>query len=949
MTRRKDTQPRYDVFISYSQHLDREVASAFQQGMENFGRPWYRPVQLRVFRDMTHLSASRNLRNDIERALARSHWLIVMASPRAAASPWVRAEIDWWVADNRGERMLFAWTDGALEWSQAEDNFDWSQTDALPREQMERALAATPGCPRWVDLRWLRAQIDEQGSVPVDDPRLVAAVAEFIAPIRGRSKSELIGHHLLLRRRRNWLVAATVCVLCVLLAAATVLGLVADRQRAVATERQRVAASRQLVAEAASIQDTRPDLARQLLVQAYRLSHTEQVMGALLSSASLPRLVHTDGIARAVAVSPRGRLMAVASGDGTALYDVATGKKVSTLTGQRERDSTRAVAFHADGRLLAEGDLTGRLRLWDLKNTARPRMLGSAHLGDGIDDLAFAEPTPLLVAGTGAQVVVLDITDQRRPTTAGAAPVAGPMFGVGIDVSPDGELIAARVEDNRVGITRLSPSGKPSLVSTLATPAGAVAFSPGGHLLATAGEDSVIRLWDIVDPRRPKLRTVLSGQSGGINLLAFAPDGKTLATAVMDATIQLWDLSDPLRPRHGTRLTGHTAPYIDSLTFAPDGHTLVSAASGDPRPTVAGEERAVDAVRLWNVRGPHSSTAYGSLPPGYLSPQAFDPKGQILVAGRPSMLWRVGGVLQPQPLATLPTFNRGGQRVSFSPDGNTLVTGHPLRFWDASNPSRPRELDGSRMVEDAGTVVYAPDGSILADAEPAGALRLWEVSDPRNPRPLAALPGSGAGHSAYAAGVPIAFAGARPLLATLREDSRAVHLWDISRPDRPVRTGVIPVRKALASSLTSSPDGLTLFLGDSAGTVTTWDIAEPHRVRRLGASQRLSGEVTHLAVHPTRDLLAGVDEHGAVRLWDVSDPSALRETALLVAGGSGQATGLAFSPDGGLLALSTYTGTLLWQANADAILQRLCAESTPLTETEWKQYLPDRPYDPPCA
>lgn len=35
---------------------------------------------------------------------------------------------------------------------------------------MEKALAATPGCHRWVDLRWLCAQIDEHDSVPVNDP-----------------------------------------------------------------------------------------------------------------------------------------------------------------------------------------------------------------------------------------------------------------------------------------------------------------------------------------------------------------------------------------------------------------------------------------------------------------------------------------------------------------------------------------------------------------------------------------------------------------------------------------------------------------------------------------------------------------------------------------------------------------------------------------------------------
>ncbi|MFF2124281.1 TIR domain-containing protein [Streptomyces olivochromogenes] len=327
------TQAGYDVFISYSQNLDNEVAATFQRGMENFARPWYRPTQLRVFRDTTHLHASRDLRGDIEHALSRSAWLIVMASPHATASDWVRAEIDWWAAHRRGERMLIAWTDGTLAWDQSTQGFDWSRTDALPQTETERALAASPGTPRWVDLRWLRAQLEEHGPISVRDPQLIASVAEFVAPIQGRSKAELIGHHVRLRRRRNHLVAATIVVLCTLLVVATTLGLIANDQRATALERQLAAQSRQLVSEAASIQDTRPDLARQLLVQAYRLSHTEQAVGGLLGSGDIPRLLRTQGAARAVAFSPDGQITAAAQRGAVTLYDTVTGRTVATAEG----------------------------------------------------------------------------------------------------------------------------------------------------------------------------------------------------------------------------------------------------------------------------------------------------------------------------------------------------------------------------------------------------------------------------------------------------------------------------------------------------------------------------------------------------------------------------------------------------------------------------------------
>ncbi|MFA3877724.1 toll/interleukin-1 receptor domain-containing protein [Streptomyces sp. MMCC 100] len=946
---RTDDDPRYDVFISYSQHLDREVATVFQRGMENFGRPWYRPVHLRVFRDMTHLSASPDLRGDIEDALARSGWLVVMASPLAAASPWVRAEIDWWVAHKGARRMLLAWTDGRLEWSPQAQDFDWPGTDALPREQMRRALAATPGAPRWVDLRWLRAQIDERGSVPANDPRLLADVAEFVAPITGRSKSELIGHHLRLRKRRNRLVAATFVALGALLATATGLGLAADHQRDVATERQRAATSRQLVAEATSLQYDRPDLARQLLVQAYRLSHTEQAVGALLGSAGIPRVLHTGGAARAVAFSPRGRLLAAASDGGVRLFDTLTGRAVSTLPGHRE--GARAVAFTADGGLLAVGDSAGRVRLWDMSDGNRPEPLGSARPVGDVHELSFAGTSPLLAVGNGLRVVLLDVRDPRRPEVTGHSTAFESALGFGADTSPDGGLVATGAGNDRVRIMGLSRSGRLSPLNTLDTPSSAVVFSPAGHLLATAGEDGNAALWDISDPRRPVRRTTLNGQNSWITPMAFTDDGRTLAVAAGHGAVQLWDVSDPGRPLQGDLLTGPTGP-VDSLAFAPDGRTLASVALGNAgNPDEA--QRATGSVRLWNVHGSRASSAYASLPSGQLSSQSFGPDGRTLVTGRPGALYQVGGAAEPRLLADLPSFNSGGQTYAFSPDGHTVATGHPLGLWDVTDPAHPSERGRFKETEDPQGVVYGPDGTVLAAAEPLGPVRLWEVSDPDRPRNLGTLPGSGAGPAVRLEAAPVAFAGDRGLLAVTGKDLKAVHVWDLGRTGHrydPVRTDVIPLKAAArVTALTASPDGNTLYVGDSQGTLTVWDITDPRRARARGSAQRHAGEVTHLAADPVRPLLAGADDTGAVRLWDVADASAPREVALLATNERYATAGVAFSPDGGMIAVSAGDSTRLWRTDIGAVLGRLCAESGPITESQWKQYLPDRPYDPPCA
>src|SRR5215467_11072536 len=113
----------YDAFISYSHARDKRIASALQSIVQKLGKAWYHRRALRVFRDDTSLSATPHLWPSIEQALSQSRFLILLASPEAAASRWVGQEIAYWLEHNSADSVLIALTEGELDWDEAAGDF----------------------------------------------------------------------------------------------------------------------------------------------------------------------------------------------------------------------------------------------------------------------------------------------------------------------------------------------------------------------------------------------------------------------------------------------------------------------------------------------------------------------------------------------------------------------------------------------------------------------------------------------------------------------------------------------------------------------------------------------------------------------------------------------------------------------------------------------------------
>jgi len=364
----------YNAFLSYSHAVDDKLAPALQSAVRRFASPWYRRSPLRIFRDQTDLSVSPSLWSSIEAALSDSRHLILLASPRAAASKWVRRELDYWLSHRTPQTLLIVLTEGTLEWNDARKDFDWDRTSALP-DSLAKVFIEEP---LYLDLR----SISRAQDLAQDNPAFRDTVAALASVLLGRPKDELIGEDIALRRRARrtaWTVGTALLTLTILLGLSTWFAL---SQRDSLARSLRVVQGQKLAAEAQLLRTGNANELQTsvlLSLEAIRLAPSTEAEAMLRQTAALllppvrrlqPLKAHNaTGAVVAMAFSADGRSVATV-GDGPAprWWDIATGKEIRTFTASDpDADSGLVVSFTPDGSQLISSSLRG-VTFWNTAN-----------------------------------------------------------------------------------------------------------------------------------------------------------------------------------------------------------------------------------------------------------------------------------------------------------------------------------------------------------------------------------------------------------------------------------------------------------------------------------------------------------------------------------------------------------------------------------------------------
>ena len=421
----------------------------------------------------------------------------------------------------------------------------------------------------------------------------------------------------------------------------------------------------------------------------------------------------------------------------------------------------------------------------------------------------------------------------------------------------------------------------------------AAVLSPDGALLATPTSDGTgTILWDTATRRR---RATLTYEDDFSLAAAISPDGRWLAVpAIYDkgnlpaGRLEVWDL----RTRTLHKVVDSPAGAMTTASFSADGTRLFTQGGLDSN------KEPPDVVIIWDTATWAPEGDPWVLAPRYSDDKALavSPDGALVAIRLPDDLktvgvWRVADrspVGPPIALASLAARDLGPvQNLAFDPGGTTLVITTdlgPIFFVDpfTGAPRRPAlDLPESR----ASALEYSRDGSMLAIGRLDGRTQLYDVvtGEPLGP-PLAA---SAAGI------VDVSFSSDGSRLVTTGRD-RIGALW---RLDGRRAMGVaLSGQEAPVTEARFTPDGAHLLTAAVDGTVVIRDASG-----KAERSVTVPGEVLSVDVNRNGRVAAG-GNGDAVALFDLDGTNRVD-----IPLGSAWAQQVAFSPDGGAVAIALDT------------------------------------------
>jgi WD40 repeat protein len=381
-------------------------------------------------------------------------------------------------------------------------------------------------------------------------------------------------------------------------------------------------------------------------------------------------------------------------------------EEIAQLLGHKTQ--VMSLAISSDGLRIVSGSRDRTMRVWDGQTFQE---IGICEHEDEVNSVAFSPDSSLIASGShDCAVWIWNALSLEKVThLAGHENLV-----TSVAFFPDGTRIASASSDRTVRMWD-AHTYEPFPGLQCSDPVYAIAISSDSTRLAlgerTSGTDGILHVFHIVTLAEQAQVNI----SPGPYLpwaIAFSPGGDLIASGTVSGAVQVWDASNL---SNITTIRGHHG-QVTSIAFSSDGSQIISGSKDGTvriRPVASSEEQ------LAPIPG-HDAR---------VSQVVFSSDGLRLVSGSDDKSVRIWDGLTCEELAVLQGHGDIVYTVACSPDGTQVISGSrddTVRLWNAHDFQEIAVLKGHRSS--VNFVTFAPDGALIASCSYDHTVRLWSSS-----------------------------------------------------------------------------------------------------------------------------------------------------------------------------------------------------------------------------